>query len=257
MTARSKVPILAYHAVEEGPGPLCIDPTAFAAVVETFAAAGFSSVTAGALVEHLDTGTPLPHRTVVFTFDDGYASVHRHAFPVLARHGFTATVFPVTAHLGDTNRWDDGRAEIPTLELMTRAQVEDLAEAGWEIGGHTHTHRPMPSLDDREVTEELARSNDILAELSGTEVRSFAYPFGLHDARVRHLAASVYPLCLEIGADRFSASSPRDRAPRVEGFYVRTATQARYLAGGLGAGYLTVRRSARSLRRLLDRRRER
>ncbi len=246
-----KVHILAYHAIETGPGPLCVDPRGFAAVVETFATAGFRSLTAAELLHHVVNDRPLPPRTVVFTFDDGYASVYDQAFPVLARHGFTATVFPVTAHLGDANRWDEGRPGIPRLRLMDGSRLQELVAAGWELGGHTHTHRPLTGLDDRQIDDELNRSNEILAELTGAPIRTFAYPFGLHDPRVRRRAATAYRLAFEIGAGTFVASAPLDRAPRIEGWYVRTGTHARTLTGPFGPLYLMIRRRARTVRRLL------
>lgn len=253
MMSGGRIPILAYHAVEPGPGPLCVDPAGFTAVIEEFAAAGYRSVTVAELVDWVERGVPLPPRTVAFTFDDGYASVHRHALPILNRHGFTATVFPVTAHLGGTNRWDEGRTGIPTLDVMDRRQLEDLVAAGWEIGGHTHTHRPMLLLTDEEILDELSRSNEILSGLTGRPIRSFAYPYGLHDHRVRVSTAAVYSIALEIGAREFSTSDPLDRAPRVEGWYVRSAGQARLVSGSFGIPYLVARGAARRARRLLRR----
>src|SRR3989449_9145157 len=45
-------------------------------------------------------------RTFLLTFDDGYASLADHAYPVLAELGFTATTFLITDHVGRTNTWD-------------------------------------------------------------------------------------------------------------------------------------------------------
>ena len=36
-------------------------------------------------------------------YDDGYENLHRCARPVLARHGYTATAYLVTGHIGGTN----------------------------------------------------------------------------------------------------------------------------------------------------------
>ena len=45
-------------------------------------------------------GLPLPARTVVLTFDDGFASVYRYAWPILRELKAPATVFLSTAFLG-------------------------------------------------------------------------------------------------------------------------------------------------------------
>src|SRR5213594_4668148 len=52
---------------------------------------------------------PLPsrnERSFLLTFDDGYASLAQHAYPVLAELGFTATTFLITDYVGKTNTWD-------------------------------------------------------------------------------------------------------------------------------------------------------
>jgi peptidoglycan/xylan/chitin deacetylase (PgdA/CDA1 family) len=46
-----------------------------------------------------------PARSVIITFDDGYAeNGGAIAAPILASHGFGATIFLVTDHVADANR---------------------------------------------------------------------------------------------------------------------------------------------------------
>ncbi|MGH9190241.1 MAG: polysaccharide deacetylase family protein, partial [Acidimicrobiales bacterium] len=130
--------ILAFHAVEDGPAPLSIPPAAFERQVGALADMGAVVLTAGELVEALRTGADLADPAVAFTFDDGYESVHRVALPVLAAHGYRATVLPVTGRLGATSDWS---ADGGSLRLLSATQLAELAAAGWEVGGHTHTHR--------------------------------------------------------------------------------------------------------------------
>src|SRR2546422_2223668 len=58
-------------------------------------------------------------RTFLLTFDDGYASLADHAYPVLAELGFTATTFLITDHVGRTNT----RSEEHTSELQSRLHL--------------------------------------------------------------------------------------------------------------------------------------
>ena len=76
-----------------------------------------------------------PARPVLITFDDGYEGVHRHALPVLAKHGFAATLFVSTGWLAGT--YDNGGALDTMLDWD---QVRELAARASEIGGHSHTH---------------------------------------------------------------------------------------------------------------------
>ena len=74
-----------------------VSPANFAAQLGYLRGAGFTALTAGELAARLagETG-PLPDRPVVLTFDDGYADFHSRAMPLLAEHGFTATLFVTT-----------------------------------------------------------------------------------------------------------------------------------------------------------------
>src|SRR6185369_9796043 len=70
----------------------------------------------------------LPAKTVVLTFDDGYESVYRHAFPVLRKHGFTATVFVYTDFVG-------------AGDALTWSQIQEMHASGLvDIQAHSKTH---------------------------------------------------------------------------------------------------------------------
>ena len=58
---------------------------------------------------------------MVITIDDGYESTYRHAFPILKRHGFPATVFVYTDFLGggDALTW-------PQLQEMSASGLIDV-----------------------------------------------------------------------------------------------------------------------------------
>src|SRR5262249_25958832 len=91
------------------------------------------------LVESLRENRVFPGRSVVITFDDGFADTFERAFPLLRRHGFPATVFLVSGSIGATASW----ASDPALfqrPLLTAQQIAEMRDAGIEIGAHTRTH---------------------------------------------------------------------------------------------------------------------
>jgi peptidoglycan/xylan/chitin deacetylase (PgdA/CDA1 family) len=184
--AEGTVPILMYHAVAHEPSPaartLSVEPRAFAAQMALLRERGRTPLTTAALGEAWRRGTALPPRPVLITFDDGYEGVHRHALPVLAAHGLTATVFVSTGWL----RGRPGAGGAPDT-MLDWEQVRELAAAGVEIGGHSHSHPQLDQLPDGPLVSEVERCREITAEETGTAPVSFAYPFGYSDRGVRRV----------------------------------------------------------------------
>lgn len=55
------------------------------------------------LLEKLESESPIPDKTIVLTFDDGYIDTYETAFPLLKKYGLPATVFLPTSFIGSMN----------------------------------------------------------------------------------------------------------------------------------------------------------
>jgi len=112
MTEHMNLPILMYHRISPIPhsgSDLTVTPIAFAEQLKYLRQHGFESVTLEHLARANRGEARLPRKSVVITFDDAYASLLESAQPLLARSGFTASVFAVAQALGKHNFWDDGK----------------------------------------------------------------------------------------------------------------------------------------------------
>ncbi|MEU9184489.1 polysaccharide deacetylase family protein [Streptomyces sp. NPDC048484] len=179
-----RVPILMYHAVATAPNDatraLSVTPEAFYEQMALLSGAGFTPVDTAQLARSWRASGPLPERPVLITFDDGYEGVHRHALPVLSRHGFAATLFVSTGWL--RGEYDTGGG---LDEMLDWDQVRELAASGVEIGGHSHTHPQLDQLSDDALWSELLRCREIVTDELGARPASFAYPYGYSSRRVR------------------------------------------------------------------------
>lgn len=187
----TRVPILLYHSISVQAARrflrFTLAPGAFAAHLAHLAAAGYTPLTAARFAAALRArADELPPRPVVITFDDGFADFQKYALPELCRHRFPATLYVVTGHVGGSSRWlrTMGEQDRP---MLSWPQLREIASAGVEIGAHSHTHADLDVVGPENARDEIARSRDTLAQQLGHAPRTFAYPFGHYDRRVRAL----------------------------------------------------------------------
>ena len=170
-------PVLIYHRIG---GPLELGVTrvgraVFARQMTALARDGWRSLT---LSEYDRT---VSGRSFLLTFDDGYASLADHAYPLLAELGFTATTFLITDYVGRSNTWDV-RYTWRRLGHLDWPAIEQWQARGFSFGSHGASHRRLTWLDRDAVAEELGRSRRVLRDRLGAEAgRAFAYPFGATD----------------------------------------------------------------------------
>ena len=115
--------------------------------------------------------TVRPARGVLsLSFDDIPASAWTEAGPILAEHGVLATYYVCGGLAGGRNM------ALPQFEVE---HLQDLYEAGHEVGCHTYEHVSTLTLSPVELEASLARNAAWVAErLDGYEMQTFAYPFG-------------------------------------------------------------------------------
>jgi peptidoglycan/xylan/chitin deacetylase (PgdA/CDA1 family) len=177
-----RIPILLYHAVSDRPAPrqakFTVKPRVFAEHLRAIVDSGRTPMTIAALARARREDA-LPERPVVVTFDDGFASV-RPAVEMLLADGLAATVFVTSGLLG-------------RARMLARADVRELARHGAavEVGAHSVTHPRLDELALARAQREIVLSKRDVEDLIDADVRSFAYPHGAYDKRVRRAVCSA------------------------------------------------------------------
>lgn len=175
-------------------------------------------------VDRLARGVSL-RGTAAVTFDDAYAGVFEHAWPLLQDLALPAAVFVVAQAPGQGTDfwWDhpavlraysparhehwltalrgDGAAIVASLGPNGGAPlrpphscrpadwqtITDAAKSGLLLGVHSATHRSLPAVDDIDLQREVIESRDEVTRRTGVTPEFFAYPYGLWSDRVREV----------------------------------------------------------------------
>lgn len=175
--------VLCYHKIGVPPPgsklkELWVSPEKFRAQIKYLMAKGYSTLLFSDLKKLHASGPPLPGKTVLITFDDGYENNYLHAWPILKELGAKANIFVVFNTMGKVNLWHDPASE-PWVNMATLEQLKEMQSSGvMEYGSHTMSHPHLSALPPGDAAWEIAESKRQLEAAFGREMCAFAYPYG-------------------------------------------------------------------------------
>ena len=110
--------------------------------------------------------------------------------------------------LGCFDEYDASATFFTVSDIADRypESVRRVTDAGHEIGSHTHRHRHLSTLDERERRNELRTSKAVLEDVTDTRVRGFRAPSF-------DIAADHFELLAAAGYDYDSSIVPCRRIP--------------------------------------------
>lgn len=129
---------------------------------------------------------------LILAFDDGYQSWHSVGLPLLKQFGIKPLLFVNSGFIGlpPEQAQQFCRERITTWpdSALNWEELRELAEAGADIGGHSHQHINMLETTDKTQLDELTADRNLLAQNLGHLPRNFAYPFGLYNIAAQNSA---------------------------------------------------------------------
>ena len=208
--------VFLYHRISDDPDPLALGPAKFRAQMRYLADSGVRAVDAVTALDLLYAGQLEP-RTVAVTFDDGFKDVLDNAEPVLAEHGFSATVFVSTAVIDGeaTYTWAPPDAVTASWTEIRSMEASDVLR----FEPHSRTHPDLTRLDDAEARDEIAGSKLELERQIERETYAFCYPSGFVSQRECNLVRESglrYGLTCEPGVNTASTDPYLIRRIQVE-----------------------------------------
>lgn len=184
------LPILMYHRVV--PKLDAPDFTGNSITVQDFegqmrwlSGRGYTCLPVAAIAKAIADGEAdrLPAHSFAITLDDGYRDNYEYAWPILRRHGFTATIFLVTDHVGGANEFDRGPG-MERVRMLTKKQIRQMHADGIDFGSHTCSHPDLTSVSNERLHHELWDSRRAVESLLDAPCYDFCYPHGRRSAEI-------------------------------------------------------------------------
>ena len=140
-SARQRLPVIAYHHIQEDVAGADIDSIPYIVTVAAFEKQmkylydnNYHAITPDELTDFLYNGKALPRKSVFIQFDDGYYSNIALAYPILQKYGLKATVFLITAETAITTA-PTGRGELSYISKSDMTGASDV----FTYSSHTHS----------------------------------------------------------------------------------------------------------------------
>jgi peptidoglycan/xylan/chitin deacetylase (PgdA/CDA1 family) len=239
--------IFTYHSIDDSDSVISVDTDTFRRQVDWLCSEG---VPIRSLSDVIESDCA---EGVALTFDDGFENFATEAWPILNSYGVPATVFVASGRVGRENDWDADDPRIPRLPLMDWSTISDLATAGVEVGGHSHTHPDLRGLAGDPLRVELEACRDTILERCGVAPTAFAYPYGHYDRSTREAvedAGYTVAVTTEMALLDDSPCSPFE-LPRLDAFYLKGSAVLERWGTQSFRRFVWLRGGARRLRRAL------
>lgn len=164
------IPVIMYHSIDYEKGnELRVPKEKFREQMKDLKDNGYTTLTMRQLYDFMASNKPVPEKSVVLTFDDGYKDNYENAYPVLKEFGFKATVFIIT------NCIDKDKG------FLTSKELKEMDKNGMDIESHTLNHDKLDELPYNKQVETLKGSKEFLEKILNKKVKYIAYPYGKYN----------------------------------------------------------------------------
>ncbi len=176
LSQRYVVPIMMYHNVQQSTHyvPNTVSPQNFADHMAFLKKNNFKVLSLDELVNIIQSGKPLPRKSAVITFDDGYEDNYIYAYPILKKYNFPAIIFVPSD-------------QVDTKGFLTTDQIKEMMQHGIAIGSHTRTQAYLPNESYESQKDQIFESKRIIEEKFSQPVQYIAYPTGGFSEQIKAL----------------------------------------------------------------------
>jgi peptidoglycan/xylan/chitin deacetylase (PgdA/CDA1 family)/uncharacterized low-complexity protein len=246
---KASVVVLCYHRFEEKPkDSLGLAPAEFERQMDALKEHGFTVISMRDFLLWRRGEKALPEKSALITVDDGFRSVYEVAWPILKAREYPFTLFIYTNYVkGQPNAGG---------QSMSWGELAEMRDAGVDIQSHTVSHSNMKfekgkwgvkyKTGEEWLKAEMEVSKKMLEQKLGIPVGAVAYPYGVHNQKIRAAAMDAgYEVAFTTYGQRVSYHTPADQIGRyaIESGKPQIFEDAMRMIGGSGDGG-TVRTNA-------------
>lgn len=194
--ANSHIPVLLYHDVQQSYTPdkavITVTPQRFEEHVTTLLEKGYTPVSFEDVYNASKGNFTLPQKPVIISFDDGYDTNYKYAFPIIQKYKVKATIFVVAGTVGKV---------LETSVHFDWKQAKIMQQSGLvSIQSHTYSHDDLATLDSFQLERELRLSKYLIEKNLGTKCDIVAFPYGSCNQQVVDAAKRAgYKVTAQVG----------------------------------------------------------
>lgn len=187
-----KLPIIMYHSVLKDKASLndyVVSPDLFENDLKYFKDNGYTTVTVNDLIDYVYSNKPLPQKSVMLTFDDGYYNNYKYVFPLLKKYNAKAVISPIAKLSEDYKAVGEENASYGHLLEKNIEEMDSLGLVEFQNHSYNmHSLSPRKGIgkkygetdDDykKAIIDDITKAQTYLKNITGKEPTAFVYPFG-------------------------------------------------------------------------------
>lgn len=171
---------------------------------------GFQVITIEQYINFMQGKGHVPDNALLITFDDGYESFYKLAYPILKEYGYPAVNFVIVSTIDDRTK--------PGTPKLTFDQMREMQQAGMSFMSHTFDMHRYGAVNEHgneapvmsklnydkqnkkmetkaeyveRLKKDLLRAEDRLKSELGNKVSALAFPYGAYNEAVLELTKAV------------------------------------------------------------------
>jgi len=188
------LPIIMYHEIKQFKlGKDVISPYEFEKDLIYLKDNNYNTITMTQLINYAYNNEPLPENPIIISFDDGYLSTYKNAFPLLKKYNMKIVFSIIGKNTDDFTQIPDDNID---YSHITWDQLNEMLDSGYvEVQNHTYNLHcsgkgrlgclqvSKETLENYEqvLSEDINKLQEEIKSYTGRVPNTFTYPYGKYN----------------------------------------------------------------------------